>query len=111
MKMKCKKIKFIDKSLCTCEQKIAYNYAVAWAGVYIRSTASMTSELEKSIVVQDIIDIIIRDIKSKKEMEKYNIDAIIVAFRNGFKQYCENIFIPFHYNEIGNVFKIPYEIE
>ncbi len=47
MKMKCKKIKCIDKSICTCEQKIAYNYAVSWAGVYIRSTGSMSSELEK----------------------------------------------------------------
>ena len=110
MKMKCKKIRCIEKSICTCEQKIAYNYAVAWAGTYIRSTVSMTSELEKNMVLQDIIDIIIRDIKSKKEMEKYNIDAIIVAFRNGFIQYCEYIYIPFHYIEIGNVFKIPYEI-
>ena len=110
MVLKCKKISGVDKKVCTCEQKIAYNYAFSWMNVYQRRTKGLTNAIDKNAVFQDIIDFIIKDIKSKKEMQKYNIDAIIIAFRNGFLTYCENFFIASEYSEIGKVFKIPYEI-
>lgn len=110
MKLKCGKIRGVDKSICTCEQKIAYNYAFSWVDAYQRRTKGLSNVSDKSVVFQDIIDFIIKDIKSKKEMQKYNIDAIIVAFRNGFLPYCEDFFITVDYQKIGEVFKIPYEI-
>ena len=111
MVLKCRKISGIDKNVCTCEQKIAYNYAFSWMNVYQRRTKGLTNVADKSAVFQDIIDFIIKDIKSKKEMQKYNIDAIIIAFRNGFLKYCEKFFIASEYSEIGDVFKIPYEVK
>ena len=111
MVLKCRKISGVDKKVCTCEQKIAYNYAFFWMDVYQRRTKGLTNEIDKNAVFQDIIDFITKDIKSKKEMEKYNIDAIIVAFRNGFLPYCEKFFIASEYREIGDVFKIPYEVK
>ena len=39
-----------------------------------------------------------------------NIDAIIVAFRNGFKSYCEKFFIASNYEQVGKTFAIPYGI-
>ena len=110
MAMKCGKIRGIDKSICTCEQKIAYNYAFSWVDVYQRRTKELTSSMDKMAVFQDIIDFITKDIKSNDAMRKYNIDAIIIAFRNGFLKYCEKFFIASEYSEIGDVFKIPYEI-
>ena len=110
MTLKCGKIRGVDKSICTCEQKIAYNYAFSWMDAYQRRTKGLSNVADKMVVFQDIIDFIIKDIKSKKEMQKYNIDAIIIAFRNGFLTYCENFFIASEYSEIGKVFKIPYEI-
>lgn len=111
MVLKCRKISGVDKKVCTCEQKIAYNYAFSWADVYKRRTKELNNTIDKSIVLQDIINFITKDIKSKKEMEKYNIDAIIVAFRSGFLPYCEKFFIASEYSEIGDVFKIPYEVK
>ena len=110
MVLKCRKISGVDKKVCTCEQKIAYNYAFSWMDVYQRRTKGLSNVADKMVVFQDIIDFIIKDIKSKKEMQKYNIDAIIVAFRNGFLSYCEDFFIAVDYQKIGEVFKIPYEI-
>lgn len=110
MKIKCKKINGIDKNICTCEQKIAYNYAFARSETYKRRIAECTTEIQKSEVLQDIIDCIIKDISRREDMQKYNADAIVIAFRNGFKSYCEKFFIASNYEQIGKVFAIPYEI-
>ena len=66
--------------------------------------------MQKADVLQDIIDFITSDILRREEMKKYNPDAIIIAFRQGFVEYCNNYFIATDYREIGKVFKIPYEI-
>lgn len=110
MKMKCKKIAGIEKSVCTCEQKIAYNYAFSWADTYKRRSEDCTTEIQRAEVLQGIIDFIISDISEKETMKKYNIDAIIVAFRNGFLNYCNNFFVASNYEKIGETFAIPYEI-
>lgn len=111
MILKCRKIRGIDKNVCTCEQKIAYNYAFAWVDTYKRRVNNLISAIDKSIVFQDIINFIIKDIDSKEEMKKYNIDAIIISFRNGFLSYCENPFVATDYSIIGEVFNIPYDIK
>lgn len=110
MKMKCKKIAGVEKSICTCEQKIAYNYAFSWVEVYNRRCQECETEIQKNEVLQDIIDFIISDISRNETMKKYNVDAIITAFRNGFTNYCKNFFIASDYETIGKVFIIPYEI-
>ena len=110
MKIKCKKINGIDKNICTCEQKIAYNYAFSWSEAYKRRITECTTEIQKTEVLQGIIDCIIKDISSREDMQKYNPDAIIVAFRNGFKSYCNKFFVASNYEQIGKVFSIPYGI-
>lgn len=110
MKIKCKKLNGVEKSICTCEQKIAYNYAFSWCDTYKRRTKDCTTEIQKAEVFRDIIDTITKDILRREDMKKYNIDAIIIAFRQGFKNYCNDFFIASNYSKIGEVFKIPYEI-
>lgn len=110
MKIKCRKISGVEKNICTCEQKIAYNYAFSWCDTYKRKVKECTTEIQKSEVFQNIIDIITKDVLQRKDMEKYNTDAIIISFRQGFIDYCNNFFIASNYKKIGEVFKIPYEI-
>ena len=110
MKLKCKKIYGVEKSVCTYEQKIAYNYAFSWYDIYKMACKKCSTEMQKSDVLQDIIKKVVADINSREEMKKYNIDAIIIAFRQGFNNYCNDFFIAFDYKKIGEVFKIPYEI-
>lgn len=110
MKLKCKKINGVNKHTCTCEQKIAYNYAFSCRDVYKRRVAECKTEIQKSEVFQDIIDFVIKDLSSRPEMSKYNIDAVTIAFRQGFLNYVDNFFIANSYEKIGNVFCLPYEI-
>ena len=118
MKLKCKKINGVEKSICTAEQKIAYNYAFSLSDVYkrrikeyIKKYGFKPTEISKNELYFEIENIIIKDIKNRDDMKKYNIDAIIIAFRNGFVNYCNNFFIATDYEMIGKCFTIPYDIE
>lgn len=108
--MKCKKINGIEKSVCTAEQKIAYNYAFSWRDAYIRRTNEATTAIQKDEVLQDVINFVISDILRRDDMKKYNADAIVVAFRRGFPAYVKDFFIASDYEKVGKVFNIPYEI-
>lgn len=110
--MKCKKIKGIEKSVCTAEQKIAYNYAFQWYDIGKKFlNDENTTEANKSESMHYIEDCVIKSIKNQGIDKKYNIDAIIIAFRQGFRKYCDNFFIANDYETIGKYFAIPYEIE
>lgn len=111
MIMKCKKISGIEKNVCTAEQKIAYNYAFAWRDTYLRRCKDCTTMMQKSEVLQDIIDFIVKDVSNRDDMKKYNADAIISAFRQGFLKYVDRFFIASSYEQIGRVFIIPYTIK
>lgn len=108
--MKCHKINNVDKNVCTAEQKIAYNFAFAWSDVGKKILNSDMTEVNKSEAIGDIERFILESLQDKK-FNRFNKDAIIVAFRQGFKDYCQNYFIATSYKEIGNVFCIPYGIE
>lgn len=110
--LKCKKIKGIDKSVCTCEQKIAYNYAFAYA-LNARDIVNSDkyTEMQKDDIIQDCYNMVLKAIlRDEKITKKYNTDAIMVAFRQGFRKYCEHFFIAADYESIGKCFSIPYEI-
>lgn len=110
MEMKCRKIRGIDKSICTAEQKIAYNYAFMWVSAGKTILKMYGSELAKSEGFHDIENLVLKDLLRNPDMAKYNHDAIIVAFRQGFRNYCENWFIATDYERIGKVFHIPYKV-
>lgn len=110
MKIKCRKINGVNKNVCTCEQKIAYNYAFSWRDTYKRKSAECFTAIQKDEVFHDIIDFVIRDVTQRPDMKKYNVDAIIIAFTQGFMNYVDNFFIASDYEKIGKVFCIPYEI-
>ena len=110
MKLKCRKINNVDKSICTAEQKIAYNYAFSYAEFGKKILKTDTAEINKSDGFFQIENLVVNDIKNRDDMKKYNIDAIIIAFRNGFRKYCEKSFVASDYETIGKCFEIPYSI-
>ena len=109
--MKCHKIKGIDLKTCTAEQKIAYNYAFMWVDCGKKIFNSNSPESVKSEGLQNIISCIVKNMERNGTDERYNIDAVVTAFRNGFRGYCENFFIASHDETIGNAFPIPYGLE
>lgn len=111
MVLKCKKIRNVEKEVCTAEQKIAYNYAFQWYDIGRKILKTDIAEVGKFSAFADIENNVIKSIKEHKLDGNYNIDAIIIAFRNGFRNYCENYFIATDYKQIGEMFAIPYEVK
>lgn len=109
MTFKVHKIKGIDKNICCCEQKIAYNYAFSYYGMAKRCIKPDMPEFNKSASFVEIENLVLKNILRNEKMKKYNIDAIMIAFRNGFRRYCNNYFIASDYESIGKMFQIPYE--
>lgn len=109
--MKCHKIRGVDLKICTAEQKIAYNYAFMWVDCGKKIFNSDSPESVKSEELQNIINSVIESIKRSGTDRTYNIDAIITAFRSGFREYCNNFFIASDYETIGKAFLIQYKVE
>lgn len=111
MTLACKKIYGVDKSICTCEQKIAYNFASMWLDIGKKILSTDNAEFVKDEAIQDIYNSVSRSIKENKEINgHYNLDAIMIAFRQGFRRYCETHFIAHDYKTIGECFRIPYKV-
>ena len=102
--MKFHKIRNVEKSVCTAEQKIAYNFAFAdysWA---------MRSDME---LWQYLDSVTKRIYESHPEIVKrYDVDAIIHCLRNGFINYCKSKnHVMGSYDEIGKMFPSLYPVE
>ena len=110
-KFKVSKIPNIEKSVCCAEQKIACNYAFMWEDAGKKIFNSNNAEFVKSEAYIQIENSVTNSIKNNPKMKRYNLDVIIIAFRQGFKEFCKSRFSDrFSYEFIGNTFKIPYEI-
>lgn len=110
--MKMKKIRGVEKNICTCEQKIAYNYAFSYRSILDKIYKSDSMQFVKNEAYNDIINNIITSIKRNEIDKKYNIDAIIHCFRNGIEKYINynNSGILTSYEEIGKIFFCMYEV-
>jgi len=98
--MKLHKISKVSIRVCSAEQKIAYNYALAHCDFLKRvfdksTTAEKVAELMK----------IFRWGYSYKQ-GKYNEDAIEKALMNGIEAYLQKPFIATDYEQIGQAFTI-----
>ena len=110
MILKCKKIRGIDKSVCTAEQKIAYNFAFRYADLGKKVLNADAPKFVKADGYFQIEQMVLQEVKGNVKLNKLNIDAIQIAFRQGFKEYCKKPFIALSYSQIGDCFKIPYDI-
>lgn len=99
--MKTKKIYNVDRSVCTGEQKVAYNYAFSLKDVYENySNFESCCEIAKS------------GIENNDNLKSFNKELIYKCFVDNFKKYCKvnKSGILTSYEEIGNIFKLEIEL-
>lgn len=98
--MKYHKIKGVGKSICTAEQKIAYNLSFAYIDYIKRAGYDVPTAAHKLVeLYQNGYDYI---------PGKYDIDAIFSALLAGLKNYCNRPFIAADYETIGKAFPALY---
>lgn len=109
--MKYKKIRGIDKSVCTAEQMIAYNLAWAYAGKY-RDTWKKSAEKYSRIAQTEFIHEAVQwcmKFADDKIRAKYNVDAIQSCLNAGMENYFNGKYrILSSYEEIGKTFPAYY---
>ena len=113
MTNKVKKIRNVDIDICCAEQKIAYNYAFSYYDIFWKKYQNAQNTAHKEEITQQAVDFVLKDIECiDKTVSKYNVDVIIIAFRNGFENYCNlKHHILNSYEEVGTLFKIPCEVQ
>lgn len=107
------KIRNVDKSVCTCEQKIAYNYASTYADRY-RQTWKKEAEnymaFQREEFVHEAIAWCMKMMQNNKEIQrKYDVDLIQAALNAGMENYFNGKYgILGSYEEIGKTFPANY---
>ena len=110
--MKYHKIRNVEESVCTAEQKIAYN--IAWKldlsyGDEFRKDLERVTTAEIDNAVFKLRDIGLRNYKQSRGYKKlYDIDGIFAALNAGLKNYLVKPFIATRYEQIGEAFPAHY---
>lgn len=103
--MKTTKINGIDKNICTCEQKIAYNMAFLDCDA-IKRTMKEYGRIAGLSLAYKLRDGHIKNMQDNGT--RYNMDAVFCAYNAGIEEYC-NRGILASYEEIGKAFPILYK--
>lgn len=90
--MKTHKIRGVDKSVCCCEQMIAYNLAFAYLNI-------------NGFSPETAIDIYRKSAEGVKS--RYNLEAVKAALFAGADAYRAKPFIAYRYEQIGEAFPLP----
>lgn len=107
--MKYHKIRNVPMSICTAEQKIAYNLAFSYGSNFKKEFDRMPMQLQKSDVVFTAIHFCLKIWGNNEKANKYNIDAIQCALNAGMEDYLKNNCpILASYEEIGKAFPANY---
>lgn len=111
MKLKYHKIPKVEKSVCTAEQMVAYN--AAWricerynARRQWKNESAEVSGIARADYIMQLVHHCMKEISyDAKIVEKYDVNAIESALRNGMKNYLEESKAVFSsYEEIGEIF-------
>lgn len=84
--MKYHKIKGIEKNVCTCEQKIAYNLAFSWRDIMKKDYENAPCGIQKAETVRAYVRKLTA-LFSEQYGTKYDIDAIFCALGAGLENY------------------------
>lgn len=90
--MKTHKIRGVDKSVCTAEQKIAYNIAFCYLNINGFSADGALNVWRGSAQAAE---------------GRYNAEAVEAALRAGADAYRAKPFIACRYEQIGEAFPLP----
>ena len=103
------KIRGVEKTVCTAEQKIAYNLASAYSDLFQADYNAMPMQFQKHEVIHKTVNFCIDMWKGNKSAKKYDIDAIFCALNAGLENYIKSGHpIIADYAEIGKMFPADY---
>jgi hypothetical protein len=105
------KIRGVDKTVCTAEQKIAYELAFRAHINYGRSYRAQMDKAAEAARCDAIYEILQRQMniyRDSKLYGKYNEDAIFCCLNAGLKNYMEKPFIASMFEQIGQAFPAYY---
>lgn len=108
MKLQYHKIPNIEKSICTAEQKIAYNIAFRNHISYGEQFKKLPTEIARKEAASKMIRLSLKEWKTNKNAEKYDIDSIFAALNAGLEKYLLHPFIASDYETIGKGFPANY---
>ena len=111
MEIKCHKIRGVEKAICSAEQVIAYNYARMYSDIGQRIESNNAPEFIRCNMFADVKLWVMQSLDSDVSYSRYNFDAIIIAFQQGFRNFCAKPFIATNYAGIGKAFPIPYPVK
>ena len=101
------KIKNIPLSVCTAEQKIAYNLSFMYYDTVIKEYNQLPMQFQKTELINKSIQKIMELYRSNKT--KYDEDAIFSALNAGLENYINlKYHVLMSYKEIGEAFPANY---
>lgn len=103
--MKYHKLPGIDKAVCTCEQKIAYNLAFRAHINYWRDWDSVKGldEVSRAWGVEALVEKIMLDY-DVADVKKYDREAVKTSLSAGLAKYLDRFFVAGSYEQIGRAF-------
>ena len=111
MEIKCHKIRGVEKETCSAEQAIAYSFARMYGGFGHRIVNSNAPEFIKDGKFAEIEQWVMEGLDLEYSPRRLNFDGVLIAFRQGFRNFCEKPFIVTNYADIGKAFPIPYPVK
>lgn len=108
--MKYHKIRNVEKSVCTCEQKIAYNFAFANYHSFAKQYKLQVCGIHRSEIAQEFVNFCMKSIRTYENIcKKYDLDSIFCALNAGAENYLSgDRHIAASYEEVGKMFPAYY---
>lgn len=108
--MKYHKIRNVEKSVCTCEQMLAYNFASERYMPFAKKYKAQTCGVHRSEIVFKFVDFCMNEIRTHENIyKKYDLDSIQCALNAGAENYLASDYhIACSYEEVGKMFPAYY---
>ena len=111
MEIKCHKIRGVKKETCSAEQAIAYSFARMYASFGYHIVNSDAPEFIKDGKFAEIEQYVMEGLDLEYSPRRLNFDGVLIAFRQGFRNFCANPIIATNYADLGKAFPIPYSMK
>jgi hypothetical protein len=99
----------VNKTVCTAEQKIAYNLAWSYKDLLIPKYNTAVWGFEKNIIIRDSVKYLTEQFEKNHPNSKYDIDSIYCCLGAGLEEYYKNGGkILWSYEDIGSAFPALY---
>jgi hypothetical protein len=99
----------VNKTVCTAEQKIAYNLAWSYKDLLIPKYNKAVWGFEKNIIIRDSVRYLTEQFSKNYPGSKYDIDSIYCCLGAGLEEYYKNGGkILWSYEDIGSAFPALY---